>query len=89
MHLDKIYDDLVDSIDYRAGPKTVKVDFDWQQNSLITQRNFTGKNQQHQNVLTLEEYALFSFAHGKVVEDGHGGDSHEVFALKFTVVSCF
>lgn len=85
--LDQIYDNLVAQISYRSGSSTIKVDFDWQQNSLIKQYVWT-KNDG--TVWTTEEYALYSFAYGKIVEDGHGGGGiQEVFALNFTSVGCF
>lgn len=80
-----MYDDLVDQISIRAGPETLKVEFDWQQNPLTTQYTFTG---QDQAIHTMKEYALYSFAYGHITDNGHSGDSHEVFALNFLVVRC-
>jgi len=84
---DEIYDDLVDRIFIRAGPDTAKVDFDWQQDNLTTQYTFVGSDS-NKTTHTLKEYALFSFAYGKMTEDGDGGNSHEAVIMSVLVCVC-
>jgi len=82
---DDIYDHLVDQISYFAGSKTVKENCVWQQDSYTEQYTFTASDKTTKYV---KEYSLYTFADGKVTEDGRGGESLEEFAFSYLATFC-